>query len=81
MPSVSDIIKNNRVIKYYSTGSIGLDYIISGGLGLPSGSMIEFFGRSDSGKTATVLQIVKTALLEKPTSKVLYFNIDGKFNP
>ena len=79
MVAIKDMI-NDTDSTYYTTGSVGLDYIISGGRGIPGGRFVEIYGRSDTGKTAAVLQIMSETL-QLNTGKIMYFNLDGKFNP
>jgi len=65
--------------QYFTTGSIGLDYIISGGKGIPGGTFVELFGKSDSGKTATVMHMMKSNI-DVEDINIMYFDFDGRFN-
>lgn len=46
-------------IEYISTGSLGLDFILGGGM--PKGRIIEIFGAESSGKTTIALHIIAEA--------------------
>lgn len=62
---------------FHSTGSPALDGLLGGGL--REGRLVEFFGRSNSGKTQLAMQAVLLAAWAG--SRSLYLDTEGAFRP
>jgi DNA repair protein RadA len=62
---------------FHSTGSPAFDRLLGGGL--REGRMVEFFGRSNSGKTQLAMQTVLFAA--KAGTRSLYIDTEGGFRP
>ena len=69
----------NRITSYpiHSTGSGSLDRLLGGGF--RAGTLTEFFGRSNSGKTQLAMQAALVAAREG--EKSLYIDTEGAFRP
>lgn len=62
-----------------STGSIGLDLTLGGGI--PYGSIVEIYGPEAGGKTTCCLSIIKEVLDANPNAKALFVDAEQKLNP
>jgi len=58
------------------TGSLGLDRVLGGGI--PSGKIVQIFGREGSGKTTTVYHIIAEA--QKADLPLVFFDIEGAYD-
>jgi RecA/RadA recombinase len=72
-----DILKSTSRLNFLSTGSPAIDRILGGGL--REGRMVEFYGRSNSGKTQLAMQAVLMAAAAGLRS--LYVDTEGGFRP
>src|SRR5271157_3856971 len=72
-----EMLKAASSFTFHSTGSPAFDRLLGGGL--REGRMVEFFGRSNSGKTQLAMQ---TALFAaKAGARSLYIDTEGAFRP
>lgn len=76
--SLSELRKNysRAGTEYLDTGIPSLNDLLSGGLGLPTGKMIEFHSDNGFGKTTIVLQILKH-IIDTTGVKVLYLDVEN----
>jgi recombination protein RecA len=70
------IAEKLEVIK---TGSAGLDDALSSG-GLPYGRIIQFYGKSHSGKTVVSMLCMLEAQKKDPKSKQIFIDAEGTFS-
>lgn len=63
----------------FPTGSLKLDIALKGGY--PKGTMIESFGKSQSGKTTSAIEGVAQHQKKYPDEKVLWLDLEGIFDP
>jgi len=63
-----------------STGSLLLDDALSCG-GIPTGRIIQFYGRASSGKTLMTMLTMKEAQKLNPDSKQLFIDAEQTFSP
>lgn len=77
---LSDIISEDRPVKYIETGNVGLDLALTDGKGLPMGSSTLFWAKPGSGKTTVVVDTSKRLIKQfKDTDepfKVLYLAVE-----
>jgi len=77
--NTDDHYNDEEPINYrVSTGSIGLDYSMNGGLGA---GLHRFFGPYESGKTSEALIVMKNFLSTVSQSKGIYFKAEGRLTP
>jgi recombination protein RecA len=76
----SKCIKTGDVeaIKFVSTGVFEIDTIL-GGAGLPEGTLVEFCGESQSGKTYLAYKFIAEA--QNQGKKCVFFNIENSYYP
>ena len=72
-----ELVKLTSLLAFHSTGSPAFDKLLGGGL--REGRMVEFFGRSNSGKTQLAMQTVLFAA--KAGARSLYVDTEGGFRP
>jgi len=72
-----ELMKLTSLLAFHSTGSPAFDKLLGGGL--REGRMVEFFGRSNSGKTQLAMQTVLFAA--KAGARSLYIDTEGGFRP
>ena len=73
----AEIVKLTSSFAFHSTGSPDFDRLLGGGL--REGRVVEFFGRSNSGKTQLAMQTVLFAA--KAGARSLYIDTEGGFRP
>ena len=74
-------IKDGEVaeIDFIPTGVFEVDSILGAGMGIPSGTLIEFCGESQSGKTWLGYKLIAEA--QKQGKKCAFFNIENSYFP
>jgi DNA repair protein RadA len=72
-----EILRRTTHLGYFSTGSPSIDRLLGGGL--RQGRVVEFFGRSNSGKTQLAMQSALFAA--KAGGNPLYIDTEGGFRP
>jgi DNA repair protein RadA len=75
--SGSEALKRNSEFRFYGSGSGALDRLLEGGY--REGRVVEFFGRSGSGKTQIAMQAALSAA--RAGVRVLYVDSEGTFRP
>ena len=68
---------NSMNVEHISTGSIGLDVALGGGL--PKGRIVEIFGPESSGKTTIALHVVAEA--QKNGGEVAFIDVEHALDP
>ena len=66
-------------IEFVPTGVFEVDSILGAGMGIPSGTLIEFCGESQSGKTWLGYKLMAEA--QKLGKKCAFFNIENSYYP
>jgi protein RecA len=66
-------------IEFIPTGVFEVDSILGAGMGIPSGTLIEFCGESQSGKTWLGYKLIAEA--QKSGKKCAFFNIENSYYP
>jgi recombination protein RecA len=66
-------------IEFVPTGVFEVDSILGAGMGIPAGTLIEFCGESQSGKTWLGYKLVAEA--QKKGKKCAFFNIENSYYP
>ena len=77
MEKAGDTIRRVSSFPFHSTGSISIDKLLGGGY--RAGTLTEFFGRSNSGKTQLAMQAALIAARDGMES--LYIDTEGAFRP
>ena len=74
-------IKTGNVdeISYIPTGVFEVDSILGAGMGIPSGTLIEFCGESQSGKTWLGYKLMAEA--QKAGKKCAFINVENSYYP
>ena len=66
-------------IEFISTGVFDVDSLLGAGMGIPTGTLIEFCGESQSGKTWLGYKLIGQA--QKMGKKCAFFNIENSYYP
>jgi recombination protein RecA len=66
-------------IEFIPTGVFEVDSILGSGMGIPTGTLIEFCGESQSGKTWLGYKLIAEA--QKQGKKCVFFNIENSYYP
>jgi protein RecA len=66
-------------IEFIPTGVFEVDSILGAGMGIPTGTLIEFCGESQSGKTWLGYKLIAEA--QKQGKKCVFFNIENSYYP
>lgn len=66
-------------LDFISTGVFEVDSLLGAGMGIPSGTLIEFCGESQSGKTWLGYKLIGQA--QKIGKKCAFFNIENSYYP
>ena len=66
-------------IDFIPTGVFEVDSILGAGMGIPTGTLIEFCGESQSGKTWLGYKLIAEA--QKQGKKCAFFNIENSYYP
>ena len=66
-------------IEFIPTGVFEVDSILGAGMGIPTGTLIEFCGESQSGKTWLGYKLMAEA--QKQGKKCAFFNIENSYYP
>ena len=66
-------------IEFIPTGVFEVDSILGAGMGIPTGTLIEFCGESQSGKTWLGYKLIAEA--QKMGKKCAFFNIENSYYP
>ena len=66
-------------IEFIPTGVFEVDSILGAGMGIPTGTLIEFCGESQSGKTWLGYKLIAEA--QKQGKKCAFFNIENSYYP
>lgn len=66
-------------IEFIPTGVFEVDTILGAGMGIPTGTLIEFCGESQSGKTWLGYKLIAEA--QKQGKKCAFFNIENSYYP
>ena len=66
-------------IEFIPTGVFEVDSILGSGMGIPAGTLIEFCGESQSGKTWLGYKLIAEA--QKLGKKCAFFNIENSYYP
>ena len=66
-------------IEFIPTGVFEVDSILGAGMGIPTGTLIEFCGESQSGKTWLGYKLIAEA--QKQNKKCAFFNIENSYYP
>ena len=74
-------IKTGNVgeISFIPTGVFEVDSILGAGMGIPSGTLIEFCGESQSGKTWLGYKLIAEA--QKLNKKCAFINVENSYYP
>ena len=75
--TVAEAIRRVASFRRYTSGSEGLDALLSGGY--RAGTLTEVYGKSNSGKSQLAMQAVLCAA--KDGARVLYIDTEGAFRP
>ena len=70
---------DNEHIEYIPTGVFEVDSILGANMGIPTGTLIEFCGESQSGKTWLGYKLIAQA--QKQGKKCAFFNIENSYYP
>lgn len=70
---------DNDVVEFIPTGVFEVDSILGVGMGIPTGTLIEFCGESQSGKTWLGYKLIAEA--QKQGKKCVFFNIENSYYP
>jgi protein RecA len=66
-------------VEFIPTGVFEVDSILGAGMGIPTGTLIEFCGESQSGKTWLGYKLIAEA--QKQGKKCAFFNIENSYYP
>ena len=66
-------------IEFIPTGVFEVDSILGAGMGIPTGTLVEFCGESQSGKTWLGYKLIAQA--QKQGKKCAFFNIENSYYP
>ena len=66
-------------VDFIPTGVFEVDSILGAGMGIPTGTLIEFCGESQSGKTWLGYKLIAEA--QKQGKKCAFFNIENSYYP
>ena len=66
-------------IEFIPTGVFEVDSILGAGMGIPAGTLIEFCGESQSGKTWLGYKLIAEA--QKLGKKCAFFNVENSYYP
>lgn len=66
-------------MEFIPTGVFEVDSILGAGMGIPSGTLVEFCGESQSGKTWLGYKLIAEA--QKQGKKCAFFNIENSYYP
>lgn len=66
-------------LDFISTGVFEVDSLLGAGMGIPSGTLIEFCGESQSGKTWLGYKLIGQA--QKIGKKCAFFNVENSYYP
>jgi recombination protein RecA len=66
-------------VEFIPTGVFEVDSILGVGMGIPTGTLIEFCGESQSGKTWLGYKLIAEA--QKQGKKCVFFNIENSYYP
>jgi recombination protein RecA len=77
LAKMSEVVKLDQPC--VSTGSVGLDLKLGGGI--PYSSIVEVYGPEASGKTTLTLSIIKEVLDADPEAKAGFIDAEQKLNP
>ncbi len=77
METAGDSAKRVSAFPFYSTGSAHLDGLLGGGF--RAGTLVEVFGRSNSGKSQLAMQAALVAA--RRGARSLYIDTEGAFRP
>jgi protein RecA len=66
-------------VEFIPTGVFEVDSILGAGMGIPTGTLIEFCGESQSGKTWLGYKLIAEA--QKQGKKCVFFNIENSYYP
>jgi len=66
-------------VEFLSTGQMEVDAVLGEGMGIPKGTLIEFCGESQSGKTYLAYKLMAQANAEG--KRACFFNIENSFYP
>jgi protein RecA len=70
---------DNEHIEYIATGVFEVDSILGANMGIPTGTLIEFCGESQSGKTWLGYKLIAQA--QKQGKKCVFFNVENSYYP
>lgn len=70
---------NNDVEEFIPTGVFEIDSVLGDNMGIPIGTLIEFCGESQSGKTWLAYRLIAEA--QKRGKKCVFFNIENSYYP
>ena len=66
-------------IEFIPTGVFEVDSILGVGMGIPTGTLVEFCGESQSGKTWLGYKLIGEA--QKQGKKCVFFNVENSYYP
>jgi DNA repair protein RadA len=72
-----EAVRKNASFRFFSSGSRTLDSLLEGGF--REGKVVEFYGKSNSGKTQLAMQAALCAAREG--ARVLFVDTEGSFRP
>jgi DNA repair protein RadA len=72
-----EVVRKAASFRFFSSGSKTLDSLLDGGF--REGKVVEFYGKSNSGKTQLAMQAALYAAREGP--RVLFVDTEGSFRP
>lgn len=70
---------DNEHIEYIPTGVFEVDSILGANMGIPTGTLIEFCGESQSGKTWLGYKLIAQA--QKQGKKCVFMNVENSYYP
>ena len=68
-----------ELAEFVPTGVFDVDSLLGTGMGIPSGTLVEFCGESQSGKTWLAYKLISQA--QKMGKKCVFFNIENSYYP
>lgn len=68
-----------ELAEFVPTGVFDVDSLLGTGMGIPSGTLVEFCGESQSGKTWLAYKLIAQA--QKMGKKCVFFNIENSYYP